>query len=59
MAARTTTQFLASIYCSKIPEPVFVKVSGSQESILAGWESIPGLLKRFTNTGSAKLIFDQ
>ncbi len=31
-------------------EPVFVKVLGAQESILPGWELIPGLLNRFTNT---------
>ncbi len=30
-----------------IPEPVFVNVYGAQESILPGWEAIPGLLKRF------------
>ncbi len=39
------------------PEPVFVNVYGAQESvprnpIRAGWESIPGLLKRSTNSGS-------
>ncbi len=33
-------------------EPVFVNVYGAQESILPGWESIPGFLKRFANTGS-------
>ncbi len=38
-------------------EPLFVNVYGAQESILEesispGWESIPGLIKRFTNTGS-------
>jgi hypothetical protein len=33
-------------------EPVFVNVYGAPESIPPGWESIPGLLKRFTNTGS-------
>jgi hypothetical protein len=33
-------------------EPVVVNVYGAQESIPPGWESIPGLLKRFTNTGS-------
>ncbi len=50
------------------PEPEFVNVSGPQESIprnqirlhiepvgqvrQIGWESIPGLLKRFANSGS-------
>jgi hypothetical protein len=34
-------------------EPVFVNVSGVQDSIPPGWESIPGLFKRFTNTGSS------
>jgi hypothetical protein len=39
-------------------EPVFVKVGlrgpgiDSEESIPSVWESIPGLLKRFTNTDS-------
>jgi hypothetical protein len=33
-------------------EPVFVNVYRAQESIPPGWESIPRLLKRFTNTGS-------
>ncbi len=28
---------------------------GAQESIPPGWESIPGLLKRFANTGSVQL----
>jgi hypothetical protein len=32
---------------------VLVVVLASQESTPPGWESIPGLLKRFTNTGSA------
>jgi hypothetical protein len=37
-----------STYVSEMnAEPVFV-----EESILPGWESIPGLLERFTNTGS-------
>ena len=31
------------------PDPVLVDVNGAQESIPPGWESIPGLLKRFTN----------
>ncbi len=31
-----------------------VDVYGAQESIPPGWESIPGLLKRFTNTGSGE-----
>jgi len=35
-----------------IPESVFVNVYGAQESILPGWETIPGLLKRFTHMGS-------
>jgi hypothetical protein len=34
---------LPIIDCSKFP---------AQESILTGWESIPGLYKRFTNMGS-------
>jgi hypothetical protein len=35
------------------PEPVFVNVKGTQESILRiRLESIPRLFKRFTNTGS-------
>jgi hypothetical protein len=33
------------------PEAVFVNVYRAQESIAPGWESIPGLLKRPTNTG--------
>ncbi len=33
-------------------EPELVNVSGAQESIPPGWESIPRLLKRFTNSGS-------
>ncbi len=37
-------------------EPVFAAVLSpgidSEESILPSWESIPGLLERFTNTGS-------
>ncbi len=33
-------------------EPVFVNIYGAQESIPPGWESIPGLLKRFSNSGS-------
>ncbi len=36
-------------------EPVFVNVYGAQESIPPGWESIPGPLKRFPNTGSDSL----
>jgi hypothetical protein len=32
-------------------EPVFVNVYGAQESILPGRESIPGLVKKSTNTG--------
>jgi hypothetical protein len=37
----------------RILENVFVNVHGAQESIPPlGWEWIPGLLKRFTNTGS-------
>jgi hypothetical protein len=35
-------------------ESVFVNVSGAQESILPGWESIAGFLKRFTNAGSGR-----
>jgi hypothetical protein len=35
-----------------IAEPIFVNVYGDQESIPTGWESVPGLLKKFTNTGS-------
>jgi hypothetical protein len=35
-------------------EPIFVNVSGAQESIPPGWESIPGLLKRLTNSGLRK-----
>ncbi len=35
------------------PEPVFVNAHAAQESIPPGWESIPGLLEKFTNTGSA------
>ncbi len=35
-------------------EPVLVNVYGAQESIPPGWESIPGFLKKFTNTGSDK-----
>jgi hypothetical protein len=33
-------------------EPVLVNVSGVQYSIPSGWESVPGLFNRFTNTGS-------
>ncbi len=33
-------------------EPVVVNVSGVQDSIPPGWESIPVLFNRFTNTGS-------
>ncbi len=33
-------------------EPVFVNVSGVQDSNPPGWESIPETFKRFTNTGS-------
>ncbi len=36
----------------KDPEPVFVNVYGAQEWIPPGWESIPAVLKRFTNTSS-------
>ncbi len=38
-----------------IPEPVFVRSTGidSEELISPGWELIPGLVKGFTNTGSA------
>jgi hypothetical protein len=34
------------------PEPEFVNVKGAQESIPPSWELIPGLLKRFENSGS-------
>ncbi len=33
------------------PEAVFVNIYAVQESIPPAWESIPGLLKGFTNTG--------
>ncbi len=33
-------------------EPVFVSISGSQESIQPGWELISGLMKWSTNMGS-------
>jgi hypothetical protein len=33
-------------------EPEYVNVQEAQESIPLTWVSIPGLLKRFTNTGS-------
>ncbi len=36
-------------------EPVFVNVYGAPVSIPPGWESIPGPLKWFTNTGSDSL----
>jgi hypothetical protein len=43
------------------PEPVFVNIYGarnrSEESIPPDWESIPGLLKRSTNMGSAALTY--
>ncbi len=42
------------IDCYKIPEPVYVYAYGAQESISPGWELIPGLLKRSTNTVSAQ-----
>jgi hypothetical protein len=32
--------------------PEFVNVYEAQESIATGWALIPGILKRFTNTGS-------
>jgi hypothetical protein len=38
----------------KITEPEFVNLKGAKESIPAGLESIPGLLKRFTKP--AKLL---
>jgi hypothetical protein len=34
-------------------KPIFVNFYGAQESIPPGWESIPGLHKRFTKAGSA------
>ncbi len=42
------------------PEPVYVNVKGTQESIPRkaipkGWKSIPGLLKRFTNPSSGDI----
>jgi hypothetical protein len=38
-------------------EPVFVIVYYIvEESILSGWESIPGLFKKFTNTGSVLFL---
>jgi hypothetical protein len=46
---------LKVLYRGKIPrlsERVFVNVYGAQESIPPG---IPGLLKRFTDTGSASI----
>jgi hypothetical protein len=36
------------------PKPVFVSIYGAQESIPPGWESIPGLLKKPANKGSAQ-----
>jgi hypothetical protein len=38
-----------------LSELVFVNVYGAQESIPPGWESILGLLKRSTNTGSKSI----
>jgi hypothetical protein len=35
------------------PQPVFVNAYAAQETIPPGWESIPELLEKFTNTGSA------
>jgi hypothetical protein len=37
-------------------EPEFFNVHEAQESISPGWESILGLLKRFTNTGSGFVL---
>jgi hypothetical protein len=37
---------------SEDQSPYFVNAYRAQESIAPGWESIPGLLKRSTNTGS-------
>jgi hypothetical protein len=39
------------------PGPVFVNVYGAQ-SIPPGWESIPGLLKRLTNTDSVPVFLN-
>jgi hypothetical protein len=38
------------------PEPLFVDFYGAQESIPPDWESTPGLLKIFTNTGSGEVL---
>ncbi len=40
-------------------EAVFVNVEGAQESIPPGLESIPVLIKRFTNTGSGIYPLEQ
>jgi hypothetical protein len=45
----STSRSCLSLHTS---EPVFVNVNGVQESIPPGWESIPGLLKRFSNKDS-------
>jgi hypothetical protein len=37
-------------------EPLFVDVYEAQESIPPGWESTPGLLKKFTNMGSREVL---
>ncbi len=49
--------FLDLVGAVKASQARFVNVYGAQETILMksippGWESIPGLLKRFTNSGS-------
>jgi hypothetical protein len=43
-----------------ITEPVFVNVYGAHPYGTGppGWESIPGLLKRFTNTGPGLFVAD-
>jgi hypothetical protein len=42
-----------TLICKRLRSPGI----DSEESISPGWESIPGLLKRFTNTGSVVFSF--
>jgi hypothetical protein len=51
-----TTYHQRSILKIKKPEPLFLNVYGAQESIPPGWESTPGLLQKFTNTGSGEVL---
>ncbi len=48
----TLPRFVLHLDLSSLQNPGSSRID-SEESIPPGWESIPGLLKRFTNTGSA------